>query len=143
MKKTYSAKPHEVERTWYLVDATDQTLGRLASRIAKILCGKHKPCYTPHVDCGDYVIVINADKVHVTGKKLGDKIYHRHSGYLGGLTSIPLERMLERHPTRVIEMAVKGMLPKNKLARHMLKKLRVYAGADHPHEAQQPEPLGL
>jgi large subunit ribosomal protein L13 len=143
VKKTYSAKPQEIERTWYLVDATDQTLGRLATRVATILRGKHKPCYTPHIDCGDYVIVINAEKVHVTGKKLEDKLYHRHSGYLGGLTTIPLGRMLQRHPTRAIEIAVRGMLPKNKLGRHMLKKLRVYAGAEHPHEAQQPEPLEL
>lgn len=143
MKKTYSAKPHEIERTWYIVDATDQTLGRLATRIATILRGKHKPYFTPHLDCGDYVIVINAEKVHVTGNKLGDKMYHRHSGRPGGLTSTPLEEMLQRHPTRVIEFAVRGMLPKNKLGRSVFKKLKVYAGADHPHQAQRPQSLEL
>ncbi len=143
MKKTYSAKPEEVERKWYIVDATDQTLGRMATQIAIILRGKHKPMFTPHVDCGDYVIVINAERVHVTGKKLEDKMYYHHSGYPGGLRETPLKTMLIKHPDQVISEAVRRMLPKNNLARHMLKKLKVYAGPDHPHEAQQPEPLEL
>ena len=143
MRKTYSAKPHEVERKWYVVDAEGKTLGRLATEIAKILRGKHKPIYTPHVDTGDYVIVINADKVRVTGKRLDQKIYYRHSGYIGGLKAVPLRRMLETHPERVIEHAVKGMLPKNRLGRKMYKKLKVYASPDHPHQAQKPEPLEL
>jgi large subunit ribosomal protein L13 len=143
VRKTYSAKPHEVERKWYVVDAEGKTLGRLATEIAKILRGKHKPIYTPHVDTGDYVIVINADKVRVTGKRLDQKIYYRHSGYIGGLKAVPLRRMLETHPERVIEHAVKGMLPKNRLGRKMYKKLKVYASPDHPHQAQKPEPLEL
>jgi large subunit ribosomal protein L13 len=125
------------------VDASGQTLGRLASEIARIVRGKHKPIYSPSADVGDYVIVINAEKVHVTGSKLEQKIYYRHSGYPGGLKEIPLRRMLEEHPTRVIEHAVRGMLPKNRLGRKMIKKLKVYAGTDHPHQAQQPEPLEL
>lgn len=143
MRKTISAKPNEVERTWYVVDAEGKTLGRLSTEIARILRGKHKPSYTPHVDTGDYVIVINADKVRVTGKRLDQKMYYRHSGYMGGLTTIPLRRMLETHPERVIEHAVKGMLPKNRLGRQMYKKLKVYASPDHPHQAQQPQPLEL
>ena len=143
MRKTYSAKPHEVERTWYVVDAEGKTLGRLATEIARILRGKHKPIYTPHVDTGDYVIVVNADKVRVTGKRLDQKIYYRHSGYMGGLKAVPLRRMLETHPERVIEHAVKGMLPKNRLGRKMYKKLKVYASPDHPHQAQKPQPLEL
>ncbi len=143
MRKTYSAKPEEIERTWYVVDAEGKTLGRLAAEIAKILRGKHKPIYTPHVDTGDYVIVINADKVRVTGKRLDQKIYYRHSGYIGGLKAVPLRRMLETHPERVIEHAVKGMLPKNRLGRKMYKKLKVYASPDHPHQAQKPQPLDL
>lgn len=143
MKKTYSAKPEEVERKWYIVDATDQTLGRMATQIATILRGKHKPMYTPHVDCGDYVIVINAEQVHVTGNKLEDKMYYHHSGYPGGLRQTPLKTMLVKHPDQVISEAVRRMLPKNNLSRHMLKKLKVYAGPDHPHEAQQPEPLEI
>ena len=143
MRKTISAKPNEVERTWYVVDAEGKTLGRLSTEIARILRGKHKPSYTPHVDTGDYVIVINADKVRVTGKRLDQKMYYRHSGYMGGLKTIPLRRMLETHPERVIERAVKGMLPKNRLGRQMYKKLKVYASPDHPHQAQQPQPLEL
>ncbi len=143
MRKTYSAKPEEIERTWYVVDAEGKTLGRLAAEIAKILRGKHKPIYTPHVDTGDYVIVINADKVRVTGKRLDQKIYYRHSGYIGGLKAVSLRRMLETHPERVIEHAVKGMLPKNRLGRKMYKKLKVYASPDHPHQAQKPQPLDL
>ena len=143
MRKTLSAKPHEIERTWYVVDAEGKTLGRLSTEIARILRGKHKPIYTPHVDTGDYVIVINADKVRVTGKRLDQKIYYRHSGYMGGLKAVPLRRMLETHPERVIEHAVKGMLPKNRLGRQMYKKLKVYASPDHPHQAQKPQPLEL
>jgi len=143
VRKTYSAKPEEIERTWYVVDAEGKTLGRLAAEIAKILRGKHKPIYTPHVDTGDYVIVVNADKVRVTGKRLDQKIYYRHSGYIGGLKAVPLRRMLETHPERVIEHAVKGMLPKNRLGRKMYKKLKVYASPDHPHQAQKPQPLDL
>ncbi len=141
--KTYSAKPNEIEREWYVVDATGKTLGRLASEIAKILRGKHKPIYTPHVDCGDFVIVVNADKVRVTGRKLDQKIYYRHSGYPGGLKSISLRDQLARHPERVIQLAVRGMLPKNRLGRRMIKKLKVYASPEHPHQAQQPKPLEL
>ncbi len=143
MRKTLSAKPNEIERTWYVVDAEGKTLGRLSTEIARILRGKHKPIYTPHVDTGDYVIVINADKVRVTGKRLDQKIYYRHSGYMGGLKAVPLRRMLETHPERVIEHAVKGMLPKNRLGRQMYKKLKVYASPDHPHQAQKPQPLEL
>ena len=141
--KTFSAKPHEVEREWFVVDAQGQTLGRLATRIAAMLRGKHKPIYTPHVDCGDYVIVVNAEKIHVTGQKLDQKIYYRHSGYPGGLKQTPLRRRLQTHPERVIESAVRGMLPKNRLGRKMFKKLKVYAGSDHPHRAQQPTHLEL
>lgn len=141
--KTYSAKAEDVERKWYVVDATGQTLGRMASRIATILRGKGKPYFTPHVDCGDFVIVVNAEKIHVTGKKMTDKLYHRHSGYPGGLKTLTLRQMLDRSPERVITLAVKRMLPKNNLGRHMLKKLKVYAGPEHPHEAQHPEPLEL
>jgi len=143
VRKTLSAKPNEVERTWYVVDAEGKTLGRLSTEIARILRGKHKPSFTPHVDTGDYVIVINADKVRVTGKRLDQKMYYRHSGYMGGLKTVPLRRMLETHPERVIEHAVKGMLPKNRLGRQMYKKLKVYASPDHPHQAQQPQPLEL
>ncbi len=143
MHKTYMAKPGEVTREWYVVDASGKTLGRLATEIARILRGKHKPQYTPHVDVGDFVIVINAEKIAVTGRKLDQKRYYRHSGYPGGLHSITLRRMLEKHPERVIRLAVKGMLPKNRLGRRMLKKLKVYAGPEHPHQAQQPKPLDL
>ncbi len=141
--RTFTAKAAEIERKWYVVDAEGQTLGRLAARIAPILKGKHKPIYTPHLDCGDFVIVINADKVRVTGRKLDQKFYYRHSGYPGGISSISLRDQLARHPERVIQAAIRGMLPKNKLGRRMIKKLKVYAGAAHPHQAQQPKPLGL
>ena len=136
-------KPSEVEREWFIVDAEGKTLGRLATRIAHVLRGKHKPNYSPAVDVGDYVIVINAEKVRVTGRKLDQKIYYRHSGYPGGLKEIRLRDMLAKHPTRVIEHAVRGMLPKNRLGRRMFKKLKVYAGPDHPHHAQRPKPLDL
>ena len=141
MKRTYVTKPEDIERKWYVVDAQGQTLGRLASEVAQVVRGKHKPIFTPAADVGDYVIVVNAEKVHVTGRKMDQKTYYRHSGYPGGLKEISLRRMLEERPTRVIELAVRGMLPKNRLGRKMIKKLKVYAGADHPHEAQQPEPL--
>jgi large subunit ribosomal protein L13 len=136
--KTYVTKPAEIERSWFVVDAEGQTLGRLATRIATVLKGKHKPIYTPSLDCGDYVIVINAEKIKVTGDRLDQKVYYRHSGYPGGLTEITLRRQLEKHPQRVIELAVRGMLPKNKLGRKMFKKLKAYAGPEHPHSAQQP-----
>jgi len=139
--KTHSTKPSDINREWYLVDAEGQTLGRLASEIAKVLRGKHKPIYAPHLDTGDYVIVVNAEKVHVTGNKLDQKIYHRHSGYPGGLKSITLREQLKRHPSRVIRSAVKGMLPHNKLGRATIRKLKVYAGDAHPHQAQQPKPF--
>ena len=141
--KTYSAKAQDVERKWYVVDAQGKTLGRLATQIATILRGKHKPMYTPHIDCGDYVVVINAEKVWTTGRKLDQKKYYRHSGYPGGLREITLRNQLARFPERVIESAVKGMLPKNKLGRVMYKKMKVYAGPNHPHAAQNPEPLEL
>jgi large subunit ribosomal protein L13 len=141
MQKTWNAKPGEIERRWYLVDAEGQTLGRLATQIADMLRGKRKPQYTPHVDTGDFVVVVNAEKVAVTGTKLDDKLYYRHSGYPGGLRSRPLRDELERRPTEVIRKAVKGMLPRNRLARQQLTKLKVYAGPDHPHTAQNPEVL--
>ncbi|HBY98509.1 MAG: 50S ribosomal protein L13 [Ardenticatenaceae bacterium] len=139
--KTFSAKPAEVEHEWWVVDAEGQTLGRLATRIASILRGKHKPIFTPNVDTGDFVIVVNADKVAVTGAKLDQKIYYRHSGYPGGLKERSLREQLQRSPERVIEAAVRGMLPKNKLGRAMFRKLKVYASPTHPHQAQQPKPL--
>jgi len=139
--KTFSAKPETVERDWYLVDADGKTLGRLASELARRLRGKHKPEFTPHVDTGDYLVVINAEKIAVTGNKLKNKIYYRHTGYIGNLKSISLEKQLDAHPERVLEGAVKGMLPKNPLGRAMFRKLKVYAGPKHPHEAQQPRPL--
>ncbi|NCF66197.1 MAG: 50S ribosomal protein L13 [Anaerolineaceae bacterium] len=141
--KTFVTKPAEVERNWYVVDAEGKNLGRLASKIAVILRGKHKPIYSPSVDCGDYVIVLNAEKVTVTGRRLDQKVYYHHSGYPGGIKSITLREQLEKYPTRPVELAVKGMLPKNKLGRKMLKKLKVYAGSDHPHQAQQPVDLQL
>ena len=141
--KTFSAKSHEVNRDWYVVDATGKTLGRLASEIARRLRGKHKPIYTPHVDTGDYIIVVNADKVHVTGRKATDKMYHHHTGYIGNLKSVPLDKLLETHPERAVEHAVKGMLPKGPLGRKMLAKLRVFAGPEHTHVAQQPIPLEI
>lgn len=141
--KTFMAKAEEVERKWYVVDADGKTLGRLASEVAKILRGKHKPIYTPHVDTGDHVIVINAEKVRLTGKKLDQKMYRRHSQYPGGLKEIPYRQLMEKRPTEAVYKAVKGMLPKNSLGRKILKKLRVYAGPDHKHEAQQPEMLEI
>ena len=141
--KTYSAKPREVRRSWYLVNAQGRTLGRLATAIAHRLRGKHKPEYTPHVDTGDYIVVINADKIRVTGNKLKDKIYHRHTGYIGSLKSESLATLLARAPEQVLKRAVKGMLPRNPLGRQMLRKLKVVRGEDHPHRAQQPRPLEL
>ena len=141
--KTFVAKPAEVERKWYVVDAEGKTLGRLASEIARILRGKHKPIYTPHVDTGDYVIVVNAEKVNVTGNKRQDKMYRWHTGYMGGLKERNFQEMINRQPQKVIMRAVKGMLPHNSLGRQMLTKLRVFAGPDHPHAAQQPEALDL
>jgi len=141
--KTYAVRASEIEREWFVVDAEGKTLGRLASEIAKILKGKHKPIYSPHLDVGDFVIVINAEKVRVTGRKLDQKFYYRHSGYPGGLKSISLRDQLARHPTRVLKAAVRGMLPKNRLGRRMIKKLKIYAGKEHPHQAQQPKELVL
>lgn len=143
MSTTVSAKPAEVRRDWYLVDADGKTLGRLASEIARRLKGKHKPIFTPHVDTGDYIVVINAEKVAVTGNKMKDKMYHHHTGYVGNLKSISLEKQLQKAPERVIETAVKGMLPRNPLGRSMMKKLRIFAGPEHTHQAQQPKPLEL
>ncbi len=139
--KTFSAKAAEVRRDWYVIDATGKTLGRLSTEIAHRLRGKHKPEYTPHVDTGDYIVVVNAEKVRVTGNKLKDKIYYRHTGYIGNLKSISLEKLLKEAPERVIEGAVKGMLPRGSLGRQMYSKLRVFAGPEHPHAAQQPIPL--
>ncbi|MCY3566597.1 MAG: 50S ribosomal protein L13 [Gammaproteobacteria bacterium] len=141
--KTYSARPGEVSHNWLLVDAEGQTLGHMASAIATRLRGKHKAEYTPHVDTGDFVVVINADKVRVTGKKATGKIYHSHSGYPGGLKSLSFEQMLAKSPERVVRLAVRGMMPRNRLGRAMLKKLKVYAGGEHPHSAQQPQTLEL
>lgn len=141
--KTYSAKPETVKREWFVIDAADQTLGRLAAEVARRLRGKHKPEYTPHVDTGDYIVVINAQKVKVTGQKSSDKMYHRHTGYPGGLKSMSFEDMIDHKPERVIELAVKGMLPKNPLGRDMFRKMKVYAEAEHPHAAQQPQELTL
>jgi large subunit ribosomal protein L13 len=143
MQKTWNAKKGEVERRWYLVDADGQTLGRLATRIADTLRGKGKPQYTPHVDTGDFVVVVNADKIAVTGQKLDQKRYYRHSGYPGGLRSRTLREQLDRRPTEVLRVAVKGMLPRNRLARQQLGKLKIYAGPEHPHEAQAPQKLEL
>jgi large subunit ribosomal protein L13 len=143
VEKTYVAKVGEIEGDWYVVDATAQTLGRLASEVAQVLIGKRKARYSPSVESGDYVIVVNAEKVHVTGRKLDQKMYYRVSGYPGGLKSIALRDQLKRFPDRVIEHAVRGMLPKNRLGRRMLKRLKVYAGPEHPHQAQQPRPLTL
>jgi len=139
--KTYSAKPHEVERGWYIVDASGKTLGRLASEIARRLRGKHKVEFTPHVDTGDYIVVVNADKLHVTGNKAKDKLYHRHTTYPGGIYTTNFAKLHARHPRRVLELAVKGMLPKGPLGYAMLRKMKVYAGTSHPHTAQQPKPL--
>ena len=139
--KTYTAKPREIEQTWYLVDAEGRTLGRLATQIAELLRGKGKPQYTPHIDTGDFVVVVNAEKIAVTGKKLEEKMYYRHSGYPGGLRERTLREQLERQPTEVLRKAVKGMLPRNKLGRAQLTKLKIYAGPEHPHEAQAPTTL--
>lgn len=141
--KTFSAKTETVKRDWYIVDATDKTLGRLATELARRLRGKHKPEYTPHVDTGDYIVVVNADKVRVTGNKMADKVYYHHTGYIGSMKSITLGKMMDKHPTRAIEIAVKGMLPKNPLGRSMFQKLKVYAGPDHKHTAQQPQALDI
>ena len=138
LQKSYMAKSSDVERKCFLIDAQDKVLGRVAAKAATILRGKHKPIFSPSVDCGDYVIVLNADKISVTGQRLDQKVYYRHSGYPGGLREITLRDQLERHPTRAVEIAVKGMLPKNKLGRKMFKKLKIYAGSTHPHGAQQP-----
>jgi large subunit ribosomal protein L13 len=133
----------EIERRWFVVDAEGQVLGRLASRVATILRGKHKPIYAPHLDVGDHVVVVNAEKVHLTGRKLHDKVYRWHTGYIGGLREVRAETMMRTHPERMIEWAVQGMLPKNRLGRAMARKLKVYRGAEHPHQAQQPQPLNL
>ena len=141
--KTFMASPATIERKWYVVDATDKTLGRMASEIAKVLRGKNKPVFTPNMDLGDYVIVVNAEKIKVTGKKLDQKVYYNHSDYVGGMKETDLKTMLAKKPERVIELAVKGMLPKGPLGRKMIKKLFVYAGSEHPHQAQKPEALEL
>ena len=141
--KTFSAKTDEVERKWYVIDANGEALGRLASKSATILRGKHKPIYTPHVDTGDFIVIINAKKIVLTGKKLQQKVYYRHSGYPGGLKSIVAEKLQQKDPRELIRLAVKGMLPKNKLGRKMIKKLKIYAGDEHPHQAQNPEILDI
>jgi large subunit ribosomal protein L13 len=141
--KTISANAETVKRDWFLVDASGKTLGRLASELARRLRGKHKPVYTPHADTGDYLVVVNAEKVAVTGNKMNDKMYHRFTGYIGNLKSMPLKDLLAKHPERVIEIAVKGMLPKNPLGREMYRKLKVYSGPNHPHSAQQPQALDI
>jgi len=141
MNKTHVVKVSDIERAWYVVDAEGLTLGRLASKIAYVLKGKHKPIYSPHLDVGDYVIVVNADKIAVTGRKMDKKTYFWHTGYPGGIRSRNLRDQLDRHPTAAVKAAVKGMLPKNRLGRRMLEKLKVYAGPDHPHQAQQPQPF--
>ncbi len=141
--KTYSAKAEDINHDWFVVDASDKTLGRLATEIAHRLRGKHKAEYTPHVDTGDYIVVINAEKIKVTGAKAKDKMYHRYTGYIGGLKSISFEQLIEKAPERVLQSAVKGMLPRNPLGRAMFKKLKVYAGGEHPHAAQQPQVLNV
>jgi large subunit ribosomal protein L13 len=141
--KTFSAKPEDVRREWYVVDATDKTLGRLATELASRLRGKHKPVFTPHVDTGDHIVVVNAARIRVTGNKLKQKMYHHHTGYIGNLKSISLEKLMEKAPEQALTFAVKGMLPKNRLGRSMLKKLRIFAGPDHDHQAQQPQPLEI
>jgi large subunit ribosomal protein L13 len=143
MTATVSAKPAEVRRAWYLVDADGKTLGRLATELARRLRGKHKPQYTPHVDTGDFIVVVNAEKIRVTGNKLQDKMYHRHTGFVGNLKSVPLAKLLQTHPERAIQIAVKGMLPRGPLGLAMFRKLRVYGGAEHGHQAQQPQPLDI
>jgi large subunit ribosomal protein L13 len=141
--KTISMRAEDVQRSWYVIDANNQTLGRLATEVARRLRGKHKAEYTPHVDTGDYIVVINADKVRVTGNKTTDKMYYRHSGYPGGIKSVSFQKLRDTYPDRIIEKAVKGMMPRNPLGRAMLRKLKVYAGPEHPHSAQQPEPLEI
>lgn len=141
--KTFSAKPADVKRDWFVVDATDKTLGRLSTEIARRLRGKHKAEYTPHVDTGDYIVVVNAEKVRVTGNKAQDKVYYKHTGYIGNMKAFTFEKMIERAPERVLEIAVKGMLPKNPLGRAMFRKLKVFAGPTHPHAAQQPQALDI
>lgn len=143
VEKTFVTKNEDIQREWYVVDASGRTLGRLATEIARVLRGKHKPTYSPSVDVGDFVVVVNAEKVYVTGRKLDRKIYYRHTGYPGGLKERTLREQLRRRPTRVIELAVRGMLPRNRLGRKMYRKLKVYAGASHPHAAQMPKPLDL
>lgn len=138
--RTYTTKPEDIKREWYVIDATGMTLGRLATQIATVLRGKHKPIFSPHMDCGDFVIVVNAEKIRVTGSKLDQKMYYRHSGYPSGLKAISLRDQLNQHPDRVIRLAVRGMLPKNRLGRQMIKKLKVYREPTHPHQAQQPKP---
>ena len=141
--KTFSAKSHEVKRDWYIVDATGKVLGRVAAEVARRLRGKHKPEFTPHVDTGDYIVVVNADKLRVTGNKTKDKLYHRHTGYPGGLYTTSFEKLQQKHPERVLTLAVKGMLPKGPLGYAMIKKMKVYAGGEHPHSAQQPKTLEI
>jgi large subunit ribosomal protein L13 len=141
--KTYITKPDDIQREWWIVDAQGKTLGRIATEVAKVLRGKHKPYYTPNLDCGDFVIVVNADKVEVTGNKLDEKLYYRHSGYPGGLRNLTLREMLQKHPRRAMRQAVWGMLPHNRLGRRMIKKLKIYAEDTHNHDAQQPKPLEI
>ena len=141
--KTFSPKPQDIEHKWYVVDADGAILGRLAARIAHVLRGKHKPIFAPHIDCGDFVVVLNADKVRLTGRKTDQKVYYHHSGYPGGFKVVPFERMLVKRPEFILRNAVRGMLPKNRLGRKMLKKLKVYLSDEHPHKAQRPEPLEL
>ena len=143
LQKTFTPTPADIKREWFVVDATDQTLGRLASDVANILRGKHKPTYAPHFDGGDFIVIINAEKVAVTGNKAEQKVYHRHSGYPGGLTELSFQQMRERYPERIIENAVRGMIPKNRLGRQVFTKLKVYAGSEHPHAAQKPQPLEI
>jgi len=141
--KTFSAKTETVKRDWFVIDATDKVLGRLATEVASRLRGKHKAEFTPHVDTGDYIVIVNADKIRVTGNKEKDKTYYKHSGYIGGMKATTLDKMRAKHPERIIEIAVKGMLPKNPLGRAMYRKLKVYAGPEHQHQAQQPQPLEI
>ncbi len=143
VQKTYATTPDVIERRWWVVDAKGMTLGRVASKVAPLLRGTHKAYFTPHLDTGDYVIIVNADKIHVTGKRMDQKIYYRHSGYPGGLKSLTLRELMDKFPTRALRLAIKGMLPKGPLGRRMFKKLKIYAGADHPHQAQQPQILEL
>ncbi len=143
IQKTYATTPAVIERRWWVIDARGMTLGRLAARVAPILRGTHKPYFTPHLDTGDHVIIVNADKIRVTGRRMDQKIYYRHSGYPGGLKQMTLREMMDRHPTRALKLAIKGMMPKGPLGRQMLKKLKVYAGGEHPHQAQQPQAMEL